>query len=133
MRMALVDLCSLFRVNVRAPALIVQASLPHFSPSGNRIINISSIASRVNFPTYQLYSASKAALDSLTRTWAKELAIKYKTTVNGVLVGPTVTPSAPESAARETAKAMATAESRLGTMDDVAEIVAWLASDSSRW
>jgi 3-oxoacyl-[acyl-carrier protein] reductase len=53
--------------------------------------------------------------------------------VNGVIVGPTATPDAPDSPEREGAKAMTTAEKRLGTMDDVAEVVAFLASEGSRW
>lgn len=72
-------------------------------------------------------------MDSLTRTWAKELGVKYHCTVNGVLVGPTATPDAPDSEARETVKKQATAAHRLGTMEDVAEIVAWLACEGSRW
>lgn len=87
----------------------------------------------MNFPKYSLYSATKAATDSLTRTWAKELAAKYRCTVNGILVGPTATPDAPDSVTRNGAKAMTTAEKRLGTMDDIAEIVAFVASEGSRW
>ncbi|KAF2093806.1 NAD(P)-binding protein [Rhizodiscina lignyota] len=122
------------RVNVRAPAMLVKAIVPHFDLSGvNRIVNICSINSRANFPGYSLYSASKAGVDSLTRTWAKELAIKYHCTVNSVLVGPTATPDAPVSESRRGAMNMATAEKRLGNMEDVAEIVAWIASEGSRW
>jgi 3-oxoacyl-[acyl-carrier protein] reductase len=124
---------SVMRVNVRAPALMLAATLPHLSPKDNRIINISSVASRINFPGYGLYSASKGALDALTRTWAKEVAIKYHCTVNGVLVGPTATPDAPDSEARRGATEMMTAEKRFGTMQDVSDVVCWLASESSRW
>lgn len=53
--------------------------------------------------------------------------------MNGVIVGPTATPDAPDSPARDAAKAMMTAERRLGAMDDVAEVVAFLASEGSRW
>jgi 3-oxoacyl-[acyl-carrier protein] reductase len=50
-----------------------------------------------------------------------------------VLVGPTATPDAPDNSARDAAKNMATAEKRLGSMDDVAEVVGWLAGEGSRW
>lgn len=123
----------IMRINVRAPMLLLTAAIPHLSPTSNRIINISSIQSRINIPGFSLYSASKSALDSLTRTWAKEIALKHHCTVNGVLVGPTDAPDAPQSAARNRAREMPTAEKRLGTMEDVCEVVCWLASESSRW
>jgi 3-oxoacyl-[acyl-carrier protein] reductase len=91
------------------------------------------LLARVNYPHHQLYAASKAALDSLTRSWAKELPLKYRRTVNGIIVGPTVTPDAPDSPARDGAKAMMTTEKRLGFMDDVAEVPSFLAVDASRW
>jgi 3-oxoacyl-[acyl-carrier protein] reductase len=93
----------------------------------------SSVGSRLNPPGFALYSASKAALESLTRTWAKELAAKYRLTCNSVMVGPTATPDAPASEARNEAKKLATAEHRLGVVDDISEIVAFLAGEGSRW
>lgn len=54
-------------------------------------------------------------------------------TVNGVRVGPTAAPDDPDSPEREAVKAMMTAEKRLGAMDDVIEVVAFLASEGSRW
>ncbi len=123
----------IMHVNIRAPILLVKAILPYFGPAANRIINISSIGGHINSPNYQLYSCSKAGIDSLTRSWAKELAKKYHCTVNGVLVGPTVTDTAPDSEARAAAKSATTAEHRLGTPDDVGEIVAWLVAEGSRW
>lgn len=93
----------------------------------------SSIGSRLNFPGYGVYAASKAALESLTRTWARELGVKYHLTCNAVLVGPTATPDAPDSEARSAAKGLATAERRLGTPRDVADVVTWLSGEGSRW
>ncbi|KAF4769783.1 hypothetical protein N7455_006506 [Penicillium solitum] len=123
----------IMHINVRAPILLVQALLPHLGSQGNRIINISSIGSRLNFPGYGVYAASKAALESLTRTWARELGVKYHLTCNAVLVGPTATPDAPDSEARSAAKGLATAERRLGTPRDVADVVTWLSGEGSRW
>jgi 3-oxoacyl-[acyl-carrier protein] reductase len=125
------------RVNTRAPAQMLAATLPHFDTTiagnPNRVINISSIAGRICIPGAALYAASKAAMDALTRTWAKEIGRKYKCTVNGVLVGPTTTPDAPLSEARKAAMRLITAEERFGSMNDVSDVVCWLASDASRW
>lgn len=97
------------------------------------ILFSSSIGSRLNFPGYGVYAASKAALESLTRTWARELGVKYHLTCNAILVGPTATPDAPDSEARTSAKGLATAERRLGTPRDVADVVTWLSGEGSRW
>jgi len=63
--------------NVRAPIMLVQAVLPHM-PTGGRIINISSFATRVvnigpGIPPMPLYVASKISLEGLTQNWAVEV------------------------------------------------------------
>lgn len=145
------SLASILDVNIRAPILLVSAILPYLGSKANRIINMlvtplfmegdpvaettdsSSVNSRINSPGLALYSASKAALESLTRTWARELAADYHLTSNAVLVGTTDTPDAPVSESRSATAKLATAEHRLGTTNDVAEVVAWLAGEGSRW
>ncbi|PYH93978.1 NAD(P)-binding protein [Aspergillus ellipticus CBS 707.79] len=130
----LTRLSRIMHVNVRAPILLVQGYFPIWDLRGIELsICGSSIGSRLNFPGYGIYSASKASLESLTRTWARELGVKYHLTCNAVLVGPTATPDAPDSAARAAAKSLATAEKTLGTPEDVAEVVAWLSGEGSRW
>ena len=88
------------------------------------------------------YNITKAALESLTRQYATELSKTYKCTVNCVRVGATNTEnSSTEEAAADVERQanrkrvieMTTAANRLGETDDVAEIVAWLCSDSARW
>ena len=63
------------------------AALKHI-PDGGRIINISSGAARVSMAGASVYSATKAALDTLTRIWAQDLG-KRQITVNGVAPGTT--------------------------------------------
>lgn len=77
----------IYAVNVLAPILVTQALLP-FLPHdrSGRIINISSVASTMGFKTHTLYGGTKAALDAMTRTWARELA--ERATVNTVNPGP---------------------------------------------
>ncbi|KAH7116659.1 putative short chain dehydrogenase/ reductase [Dactylonectria estremocensis] len=77
----------IYAINVLAPIIITQSILP-FLPRdrSGRIINISSIASTMGFETHTLYGGTKAALDAMTRTWARELA--ERATVNAVNPSP---------------------------------------------
>lgn len=80
------DYAAIFEVNVRAPLLLTKAVVPHLRAPG-RIINVSSIGARSGFDRLALYSASKAALEGLTRGLAKELGHAGHT-VNAVAPGP---------------------------------------------
>lgn len=77
----------IYAVNVLAPICVTQALLP-FLPHdrSGRIINISSVASSMGFTTHTLYGGTKAALEAMTRTWARELS--ERATVNAVNPGP---------------------------------------------
>ncbi|KAJ4315829.1 hypothetical protein N0V84_008163 [Fusarium piperis] len=77
----------MYQVNVLAPICVTQALLP-FLPTdrSGRIVNISSVASSMGFATHTLYGGTKAALEAMTRTWARELA--ERATVNAVNPGP---------------------------------------------
>lgn len=77
----------IYNVNVLAPITVTQALLP-FLPldRSGRIINISSVASSMGFATHTLYGGTKAALEAMTRTWARELS--ERCTVNAVNPGP---------------------------------------------
>lgn len=63
---------SILDTNIKGPIFITQATVPHMPPGG-RIINISSTASKLGLDELPIYGASKAALDSLTFSWAKEV------------------------------------------------------------
>jgi NAD(P)-dependent dehydrogenase (short-subunit alcohol dehydrogenase family) len=63
----------IFGVNVYGTIFLVQAAVPHM-PRGGRIINISSVASKLGLDFLPIYGASKAALDSLSYAWAKEVS-----------------------------------------------------------
>ena len=94
-------------------------------------------------PTRTVYAISKAALVSLTQQWAAELPKQYRCTVNAVRVGAAATEASAASAqagddlARNKARAkvieQTTAVARLGEIDDIAQVVAWLASEGSGW
>lgn len=66
------ELTHLLDINVKGPIFVAQAVVP-VMPPGGRIVNISSIASKLGDDMIPMYGASKAAIDSLTWSWAKEV------------------------------------------------------------
>jgi len=127
------DFSYVYDLNVRGPMLMTQAVLPHLRAPG-RIINIGSVGARYGFKELSLYCSSKSALEGLTRCWASELGAAGHT-VNTVNPGPVQTQlldKIPKDYV-EMQKAQTPVENRLGTVDDIAQIVAWLASEESRW
>ena len=76
-----------YAVNVLAPLLLVQALLPHLPHDrSGRIVNISSVSSTTGFVGQSVYGGTKAAIEAMTRTWARELS--ENCTVNAVNPGP---------------------------------------------
>jgi 3-oxoacyl-[acyl-carrier protein] reductase len=80
----------MYRINVLGPLLLLKAVVP-FLPTerSGRIINLSSISSSQGFVGQSVYGGTKAALESMTRTWARELA--ERCTVNAINPGPVKT------------------------------------------
>ncbi|KAF8543824.1 hypothetical protein BDD12DRAFT_978145 [Trichophaea hybrida] len=76
-----------YNVNVRGPLLLIQEALP-FLPTdrSGRIVNVSSISASLGLMAQSVYGGTKAALEAMTRTWARELA--ERATVNSVNPGP---------------------------------------------
>lgn len=127
--------------NVETPLRIVRSLLSYFQPS-SRIIFMSSEAARLSRPGGLMYSATKAAMESAVRTLAEELGLRpgmEGTTVNSVVSGLTDTgvvkhldPKIRHSVlARETEKI--NVARRIGDVNDIANIVGFLASEASRW
>jgi NAD(P)-dependent dehydrogenase (short-subunit alcohol dehydrogenase family) len=124
-----------FAVNVRAPFFVVQHGLERLR-DGGRIINISSGAARLAMPEIIAYGATKGALDTFTLNLAKQLGPRG-ITVNSVAPGIVDTDvnagwlrGNPEA---EAYAASVSALGRVGQPQDVADIVAFLASDDARW
>ncbi|NRQ30859.1 SDR family oxidoreductase [Nonomuraea sp. NN258] len=124
----------LFAVNVRAPYFIIQRALPLLR-DGGRIITISSVATRMANPAQTSFAMTKGAIETMSLTLANELGVRG-ITVNAVAPGATRTPA---NAAVFEAPGLAdfiagsTALDRLGEDGDVADVVAFLASDAARW
>ena len=125
-----------FDTNVLGPILAVQEALKHFGPEGGSVINISSVVGSAPWPQTALYSATKAALDNLTRGLALELAPR-KVRVNAVAPGTTESEGTSDLhlfEGDEGKKVIAsTPLGRLGTPADIARVVVFLASDDSAW
>ena len=125
----------IFDVNVKGVLFATQAAVDAFNGRGGTIINVSSLASQMSIPNAAVYSATKAAVDSFTRTLAAELGPK-KILVNSVLPGPVETPGTQALGDFEqfTAEFVPrTALGRIGQPRDIASVVTFLASDEAGW
>ncbi|KAH8596520.1 hypothetical protein B0O99DRAFT_593827 [Bisporella sp. PMI_857] len=79
-----------YKVNVLGPLLLMQAALPYLPHDrSGRIVNLSSVSSSEGFVGQSIYGGTKAALEAMTRTWARELA--ERATVNSINPGPVKT------------------------------------------
>jgi NAD(P)-dependent dehydrogenase (short-subunit alcohol dehydrogenase family) len=122
------DLDQLLATNVRAPAALIRAALPHLRAERGAVVNVSSVGGALAMPGRSFYGASKAALNSLTRSLARELAPDVR--VNAVLPGPVDTPmwadmglDAEGSAALRSSLLAATPMARFGRPAEVARWV----------
>ena len=122
-----------FAANARSVLLMMQACLPHFPASGGRIINISSSLAMKPLESTAVYSASKAAVNTLTQGFAKELG-KRQITVNAIAPGATETEMTagidPDIKDRIS---NATPLGRWARPDDIAHAVVFLASDAAKF
>jgi 3-oxoacyl-[acyl-carrier protein] reductase len=124
-----------FDINVLGLLLVTQAASKHLG-EGASVINIGSLVARITPPDSAVYTGTKGAVDAITGVLAKELGAR-KIRVN------TVNPGVIETEGTHSAGVIgsdlekwalaATPLGRLGQPDDVAGIVAFLASDDSRW
>jgi 3-oxoacyl-[acyl-carrier protein] reductase len=121
-------------VNARGPMFAIQAAVPHMG-RGGRIINLSSCGTHVAQVTGLLavYQMSKGALEQLARCYVRELGARG-ITINSVLPGFVETELASDTPkAYKDALVQRTALGRLGTPEDIADVVCFLASDAARW
>ena len=126
------DLDRMHRINIRGSFVVAQLAANRVR-SGGAVINFSSSVTKLRFPTYTAYAASKAAVEALTAILARELRGR-DITVNAVAPGPTATPLFLDGKSQEEIDKLASAPplERLGTPDDVAEVVSFLAGPA-RW
>lgn len=115
-------------VNLRAPFLCAQhaARLMRASGTGGKIVNISSVHAYAPRRNYAHYSTAKAGLEQLTKCLALELAA-YNIQANAVVVGAVATELTPPD--RQAVFATAVPAGRVGTVDEIARVVAFLTSN----
>ncbi|HEX4460602.1 MAG TPA: SDR family oxidoreductase [Polyangia bacterium] len=119
---------SQFTVNVFGPTFVTQAALPALKASQGSIVNISSAAGHKPSAGAAHYGATKAALESLTRSWALELA-PHNVRVNAIAPGPTDTPVFGKALPAEMVGAVKEAfvkQVPLGRMGSTAEVTRWI-------
>ena len=124
-----------FDTNVLGTILATQEAVKAFDGSGGSVINLSTISSTNPSPNTLLYSASKSAIDTITRELAIELAGK-KIRVNAIAPGMTETEGfAAAGLSAESAKALGFSlpMGRIGQPEDIARVALFLASDQSAW
>jgi 3-oxoacyl-[acyl-carrier protein] reductase len=134
------DLDNLFATNVRGPFLLVQQLLPILG-EGSNITVITSVGARsvvgkpaLENPSILAYASTKGALETLVKNWAAILG-PHGIRVNAVAPGVIDTDMSnftKTEAGRETAIGMQ-ALKRIGKPEDVADVIAFLASDGARW
>jgi 3-oxoacyl-[acyl-carrier protein] reductase len=135
------DFDNLFATNVRAPFFLVQQLLPVLG-EGSRIVVTTSLAARVSpgapvqmgAPSLPAYAATKGALETLVRHWASLLSTRG-IRVNAVAPGVIETDMSnftKTEAGRNITLGMQSLK-RIGKPEDIADVIAFLASDAARW
>jgi NAD(P)-dependent dehydrogenase (short-subunit alcohol dehydrogenase family) len=128
-----------FETNVYGTTFVAQASLPALRASRGAIVNIGSAAGHKPVPGGAIYGATKAAVESLTRSWALELA-PQGIRVNAIASGPVDTPGFEKSeipaeqlpAVKESFKKQVPL-GRMGTAEEVAQWVVAISDPATTW
>ncbi|QEH42424.1 SDR family oxidoreductase [Chitinophaga sp. XS-30] len=120
-------------INFKGVFYSLQQAATKLADNGS-IINLSSTVTRTIFPTYGVYAATKAAVEQMSRVFAKEIGARG-INVNCVLPGPTGTGLFLNGKSEEQIAQLAATNAfkRLGTPEDIAKIVAFLATDEAKW
>jgi 3-oxoacyl-[acyl-carrier protein] reductase len=126
------DLDRMHRTNIRGTVVVAQQAARRVR-DGGAIIAFSTSVTRLSFPTYGGYVASKGAVEALVPVLAREMRGR-DVTVNAVAPGPTATPLFLDGKTEEQIAGLAAAPplERLGRGEDIAEAVAFLAGPA-RW
>ncbi|WP_035645069.1 SDR family oxidoreductase [Flavobacterium sp. ASV13] len=127
------DFTRQFDINVRGTFNTLRQAATRLADNGS-IINFSTSVNRIMLPTYSTYVATKAAVEQLTRVMAKEVGARG-ININSISPGPTNTALFTTGKPQEVIDRLASlsAFNRLGEPEDIAQTVAFLASDDAKW
>ncbi|MDW9378779.1 SDR family oxidoreductase [Chryseobacterium sp. JV558] len=127
------DFARQFDINVKGTFNTLREAATRLADNGS-IINFSSTTTRLMMPSYGTYVATKAAVEQLTRVFAKEVGSRG-INVNAILPGPTNTELFTTGKSQEVIDRLASlnAFNRLGEPSDIAKIVVFLAGDDAKW
>ncbi|MGO4395371.1 SDR family NAD(P)-dependent oxidoreductase [Variovorax sp. M-6] len=127
------ELDETLQVDLKSPFFLIKYASPRLR-DGGRIVNVSSMGTRVAYPEMVAYSAAKAGLEALTLMLAAHFGPRG-ITVNAVLPGATATDMNPgaQDPVRSQALAQTIALRRVGQPEDIADVIAFLVSDAGRW
>lgn len=122
-----------FAINVKSVFLMMKTAAEKLAQNG-RIINISSSTSRLMMPGYSIYSATKSAVEQMTRIFAKEIGNKG-ITVNSVLPGPINTELFLNGKSDDLINRIASlsAFGRIENVEDIIPVILFLSSNESQW
>lgn len=123
----------LLDVNLKGSLYTMREAAKHLN-SGGKIINLSSSVVGMNLEQYGVYTATKAAIESLTVILAKELRGR-NITVNAIAPGPTATELFLDGKSEELIKKLSQASplERLGTVKDIAAVLDFAVNEASNW
>jgi 3-oxoacyl-[acyl-carrier protein] reductase len=124
-----------FDLNVLGLILACKEAVRHFGSAGGSIINIGSTASSVTMPNSTVYTATKGAVDAVTRTLAKELGPR-KIRVNSINPGMVITEGVHAGGFENDFRPVMEAQTplgRIGKVEDIAPAAVFLASDDASW
>ena len=122
-----------FGTNVKAPFYLVGAIAPGMAERGQgAIVNVSTMAAQFGVPGMAVYGATKAALNLMTKSWAAEFG-PQGVRVNAVSPGPTRTPGVQTMGDALDQLAAQSPAGYVAAPEDIAAVVAFLASDDARY
>ena len=127
------DFTKMFDVNVKGVFNMMKQASTKLAENGS-IVNFSSSTTRLMMPGYGIYSATKAAVEQMSRVFSKEIG-ERGINVNSILPGGTNTELFKEGKSDEVISKLASmsAFNRIGEPEDIAKIVLLLCSDEAKW
>jgi 3-oxoacyl-[acyl-carrier protein] reductase len=127
------DFEQIFNINVKGTFNTMREASTRLS-DGGKVINFSSSVTRLMLPTYGIYSSTKAAVEQMTKVFAKEMGNR-KISVNSVSPGPVNTELFTQGKTEDTIARLASmsAFNRIGETEDIVNVISFLISNEAKW